>query len=80
MFAGVHQGDWHADQIICPPSSDGGRDIVLIDFAFALQDLGDDGTPCRTGTAELRYLVLDGLNIDPEILDRSWFPYVEEEW
>ena len=43
-FAGVHQGDWHLDQAICSAPRDIGDavpDLVSINFAFALQHLGE---------------------------------------
>ena len=45
LYTGVEQGDWHAEQIILPAGRDYNPEvdnIILIDFAFSRQRLGDE--------------------------------------
>lgn len=87
-YAGVIQGDWHSDQILCPPSEDIIRnpsslvrhELVLIDFAFAKQRHGEDvGCPPEYNHDRARImLVKEGLSRD--LCERLWFPMDEEEF
>ncbi|EPQ50406.1 hypothetical protein GLOTRDRAFT_97024 [Gloeophyllum trabeum ATCC 11539] len=81
-FAGIHQTDWHLDQILCPPNPDDpalAPDIVMIDFAFALQSWGDwEGCPLETRPRELEHALM-AVGIDQEVLRSCWFPATEEE-
>ncbi|KAF7295507.1 hypothetical protein MIND_01090600 [Mycena indigotica] len=65
LYAGVDQGDFHGGQILMPngpgysPDRDG---LVLIDFAFTVQRLGDEQAPGVVATLlERGNLVLDRL-------------------
>jgi len=80
-FAGVHQGDWHLDQVICSVPVDNNEvpDIVLIDFAFAPQHLGENGTPCLLDVALLRGILEIDMNIDHNLMDECWPAAVWQE-
>ena len=81
-FAGVHQGDWHLDQVICSAPQDGNEvpDLVLIDFAFAPQHLGENGTPCQKDVCYLRMIFEVDLKIDVTLLDECWPDAVWQEY
>ena len=81
-FAGVHQGDWHLDQVICSTSQDEDEvpDPVLIDFAFAPQHLGENGTPFQPDVRELRGKLEIDMRIDADIVDGCWFDAVWQEY
>ncbi|ETW77208.1 hypothetical protein HETIRDRAFT_174152 [Heterobasidion irregulare TC 32-1] len=100
-FAGVEQGDWHLDQILCPPQSslnmsvdgvdDRQRDnghpafhsMVLIDFAFAPQRLGEDcsrpGHPVLNPSI-LMHIIQAEIGISWDVLKDHWTPMMEEEY
>lgn len=81
-FAGVHQGDWHFDQVICsgPQAANDVPDPVLIDFAFAPQHLGENGTPFQPDVRELRAKLEIDMQIDADIVDQCWFDAVWQEY
>jgi hypothetical protein len=81
-FAGVHQGDWHLDQVICstPQGENEVPDIVLIDFAFAPQHLGENGTPCQRDVSYLRMTFVVDMGMDPTLLDECWPLAVWQEY
>jgi hypothetical protein len=81
-FAGVHQGDWHLDQVICSTSQDEDEvpDPVLIDFAFAPQHLGENGTPCQPDVCYLWATLKGDMNIDGALLDECWLDAVWQEY
>jgi hypothetical protein len=81
-FAGVHQGDWHLDQVICstPQDEKEAPDIVLIDFAFAPQHLGENGTPCRRDVSHLRMIFTVDMGMDRTLLDECWLHAVWQEY
>ena len=80
-FAGVHQGDWHLDQVICyTPQGEGETPVpVLIDFAFAPQHLGENGTPCRGDVTELSAILLD-MGVSATVIKECWFDAVWQEY
>jgi hypothetical protein len=82
-FAGVHQGDWHLDQVICSAPQDTGDevpDLVLIDFAFAPQHLGERGTPCQPDVSYLRMTLEIDMGIDETLLEECWSDAVWYEY
>jgi hypothetical protein len=82
-FAGVHQGDWHLDQVICsglPDIGDEEPDLVLIDFAFAPQHLGENGTPCQPDVSYLRMILEFDMGIDDTLLEECWPAAVWQEY
>jgi hypothetical protein len=81
-FAGVHQGDWHLDQVICSGLQDGNEvpDPVLIDFAFAPQHLGENGTPCRSDVLQLWGSLVIDMGIDKHLMKECWFDPVWQEY
>jgi len=81
-FAGVHQGDWHFDQVICSTLQDGNEvpDLVLIDFAFAPQHLGENGTPCQPDVGYLKMTLKVDMKIDATLLDECWHDAVWQEY
>jgi hypothetical protein len=82
-FAGVHQGDWHLDQVICstpPDTGDEAPSLVLIDFAFAPQHLGDNGTPCRLDVSYLRVTLQIDWGIDKTLLEECWPDAIWQEY
>ncbi|KAJ7068525.1 hypothetical protein C8F01DRAFT_979073 [Mycena amicta] len=76
LYAGVDQGDYHSGQILVPngaqynPERDS---LVLIDFAFAIQRLGDEQSPgvvarlLERGELACKYILI-GLGITRETL------------
>ena len=81
-FAGVHQGDWHLDQVICSTPQGGSEvpDPVLIDFAFAPQHLGENGTPYQPGVVYLSMILEVDMQIDATLLNKCWFDAVWQEY
>lgn len=82
-FAGIEQTDWNLGQILCPPDRDSpalALDIVLVDFAFALQNWGDvKGCPLEIEPRGLEHALIDW-GIEGDILKRCWFQATEEEY
>lgn len=87
-YAGVMQGDWHSNQILCPPSQDIIRnpsslvrhELVLIDFAFAKQRYGEDvGCPPEYSHPRAMAMLLEA-GIRRDICDQLWFGMDEEEF
>ncbi|EPQ50416.1 hypothetical protein GLOTRDRAFT_141512 [Gloeophyllum trabeum ATCC 11539] len=82
-FAGIEQTDWHLNQILCPPDPRDpslAPDIVFIDFAFALQNLGEEeGCPLHLDPRNLENALYDW-GIDEDIMKSCWFEATEEEY
>lgn len=76
-YAGIEQTDWHENQILCIPSSPAHPDqfnfeLVLIDFAFAQQMLGDfDGTSPTTDVWRPLHM-LENMGYDSELVREIW--------
>ncbi|TFK47637.1 hypothetical protein OE88DRAFT_1811078 [Heliocybe sulcata] len=83
-YRGIVQTDWHLAQVYCPkiPGDEEGRlSVVLLDFAFALQHLGDStAVRINIGFLPIEYYVQFGLRVNKQIMDECWFPYVEAEY
>jgi hypothetical protein len=88
-FPGVMQCDWHLGQVLCIPRELGSAeefnyDLVLIDFAFALQRLGEqEGTPlCDDVDTARSVFMLGFIEIPNEVKAPRWdeVELVEEEY
>ena len=77
---GISQTDWHPSQVLCIPRDDSQVDVVLIDFAFALMYLGDEGgILTRTDLSQVRQLFLWDLDVDVDLLEKHWLDPLDFE-
>ncbi|KII91224.1 hypothetical protein PLICRDRAFT_37942 [Plicaturopsis crispa FD-325 SS-3] len=82
-YAGVAQGDWHLNQIMCPFRGSGAQvpDIVLIDFAFTHIYLDDDnGVYLSPDCATVGRLLYEHPDFDKETVEALWWPANEYEF
>ena len=78
---GISQTDWHLSQILCQKRDEHDVDIVLIDFAFALMYLGDEGgTPTRSDLVTVPQLFSWHLEVDEDLVERLWLPSLDYEY
>ncbi|KAF7794241.1 hypothetical protein EIP86_005373 [Pleurotus ostreatoroseus] len=78
---GISQTDWHPSQVLCNKQDGGDVDIVLIDFAFALMYLGDEGgIPTRPDITRARYMFSQRLDVERDLLDKHWLPPLDFEY
>ncbi|KAF7329914.1 hypothetical protein MKEN_00255300 [Mycena kentingensis (nom. inval.)] len=90
LYAGVDQGDWHGGQVLFPSGADYNPktdSVVLIDFAFAMQRLGDEqrhGVAANlqsNGHIELKiYLRKAGIPEDVQGACFGWDDMDTNEW
>ena len=79
--AGISQGDWHVNQILCIGDDGNSPEVVFIDFAFTFFYLGDEGgLPVRRDLMEVRRLLMDSLQVDSDTLSELWLHPLEFEY
>ncbi|KII85471.1 hypothetical protein PLICRDRAFT_700990 [Plicaturopsis crispa FD-325 SS-3] len=82
-YAGVTQGDWHLNQILCPlVDIDAPRHhTVFIDFAFTRIHIDDDvGMPQSGDFFWLQGLLSSDTDLDNGLVEELWFPPNKHEW
>ena len=78
---GISQTDWHLSQVLCVTRDEVNVDIVLIDFAFALMYLCDEGgIEPRSDVDDVETLLSCDLGVDKDIIKKYWLPPLEFEY